>query len=239
MGSGGDGDTPGGVCQVLTGLLASPARDHRTACEVSRASGAESEYCRAADRPRVHHCQCRDREGFIDDFAVDGEGRWAGDGRELLTAAWNLLSARGMSTLRVVTAQADELKVAMLVAAGLQLVRQWWVKPIEAAEESGVAHGRVDGPGFSGILGPAPPVYDPGGPVLLADEISAEADLSALEEEAARMGSVLVVVPTEPDSDRERERALQDRAWTVASQWYVGKPHGGGSSAPAGPASRR
>jgi hypothetical protein len=32
--------------------------------------------------------QCRDREGFIDDFAVDGEGTWTGDGRELFTAAW-------------------------------------------------------------------------------------------------------------------------------------------------------
>lgn len=100
-----------------------------------------------------------------------------------------------MSTLRVVTAQADELKVAMLVAAGLQLVQQWWVKPIEATE----------------------------GPVLLADGVSAGADLSVLEDEAARMGSVLVVAPTEPDSDREP--ALQDRAWTVASQWYVGKRH--------------
>jgi hypothetical protein len=37
------------------------------------------------------------------------------------------------------------------------------------------------------------------------------------------MGSVLVVMPTEPDSDRER--ALQDRGWTVASQWYLGQPH--------------
>ncbi|MGB9280765.1 MAG: hypothetical protein WCB57_11895 [Pseudonocardiaceae bacterium] len=167
--------------------------------------------------------QCRDREGFIDDFAIDGEGTWADDGRELLNAAWDLLSARGMSAARVVTAQADEPKVAMLVAAGLRLVQQWWVKPIEAVEEAGVAHGRVDGRGFSGILGPAPPVYDPGGPVLLADRVSADADLSGVEDEAARMGSVLVVMPTEPDNDRER--ALQDSGWTVASQWYLGQPH--------------
>lgn len=59
--------------------------------------------------------------------------------------------------------------------------------------------------------------------MLLADRVAADTDLSVLEDEAARMGSVLVVMPTEPDSDRER--ALQDRGWTVASQWYLGQPH--------------
>ncbi|MDQ6938189.1 MAG: hypothetical protein M3140_10840 [Actinomycetota bacterium] len=167
--------------------------------------------------------QCRDREGLIDDFAIDGEGAWADDGRELLTAAWDLLSARGLSVVRVVTAQADEPKVAMLVAAGLRLLEQWWVKPIEGVNQGGVAHGRVDRSGFSGILAPAPPVYDPGGPVLLADRVSANTDLSVVEDEAARMGSVLVILPTEPGS--ERERALPDSGWAVASQWYLGQPH--------------
>lgn len=81
----------------------------------------------------------------------------------------------------------------------------------------------MDGAGFSGILGPAPPVYDPGGPVLLADRVCDDADLNLVEAEAVRRGSVLVVLPTGPDSGRER--ALQDRGWTVASQWYLGHPH--------------
>jgi hypothetical protein len=59
--------------------------------------------------------------------------------------------------------------------------------------------------------------------VLLVDRVSADADLNVVEDEAARRGSVLVVMPTEPGSDRER--ALQDRGWTVASQWYLGQPH--------------
>ncbi len=106
--------------------------------------------------------QCRDREGFVDDSAVDGQAAWTDDGRELLTAAWDLLSARGVSAMRVVTAQADEPEVTMLVVAGLHLVEQWWVKPVDAVEESGVAHGRVDGRGFSGILAPAQPNSQPG-----------------------------------------------------------------------------
>jgi hypothetical protein len=92
--------------------------------------------------------QCRDREGVIDDFAIDGEGTWADDGRKLLDAAWYLLAARGMSAARVVTAQADQPKVAMLVVVGLQMVQQWWVKPIEAVDAAGLADGRIDGPGF-------------------------------------------------------------------------------------------
>lgn len=60
--------------------------------------------------------QLRDREAFVDDFAVDGDGTWADDGCELLTAAWDRLCPRGVSAARVVTARADEPKVAMLVA---------------------------------------------------------------------------------------------------------------------------
>lgn len=132
------------------------------------------------------------------------EGTWADDGLALLSSAWDRLSAKGLLDLRVVSAQADELKVAMLVAIGLRLVEQWWVKPIEARDAPGVPAGRVDGPGFSGLLGPAPPVYDPGGPVLLADCVAVDGDLAVIEDEAARMGSVLVLIPTEPGSDRER-----------------------------------
>jgi hypothetical protein len=40
--------------------------------------------------------------------------------------------------------------------------------------------------------------------VLLADRVCDDADLNLVEAEAARMGSVLVVLPTEPDSGRER-----------------------------------
>ncbi len=165
--------------------------------------------------------QRRDGEGFVDDFAVDGEGTWADDGLALLSTAWDRLSAQGIRDLRVVTAQADEPKVAMLVATGLRLVEQWWVKPVEPRDGPGAPAGRVDGPGFSGLLGPAPPVYDPGGPVLLTDRVAVDADLTVIEDEAARMGSVLVVIPTKPGSDRER--ACQHGGWNVASSWYLGE----------------
>ncbi|PZS22217.1 MAG: hypothetical protein DLM61_26250 [Pseudonocardiales bacterium] len=108
----------------------------------------------------------------------------------------------------------------MLVGSGLRLAEQWWVKPLETTGP-GAAPGRTSGTSFSGILGPAPPVYDPGGPVLLADRVTDDVDLTVMEREAAALGAVLAVVPTKPAAEREQQ--LHQRSWTVASQWYVGR----------------
>lgn len=165
--------------------------------------------------------QRRGAEGFVDDFAIDADGTWSDDGSALLIAAWEQLAAGGADVLRVVTAKADETKVRMLEDRSLQLVDQWWVKPLRP-EGSSTTTGRVDGPWFSGILGPAPPVYDPGGPVLLADRLDDGCALAELESEAQRIGAVLLVVPTLPQADREQ--LLEQRDWSVASQWYLGQP---------------
>lgn len=45
----------------------------------------------------------------------------ADDGRELLQGAWDQLVVRGAGAMRVVSAQADEPKVEMLIAVG----RRW------------------------------------------------------------------------------------------------------------------
>lgn len=72
------------------------------------------------------------------------------------------------------------------------------------------------------MFGPAPPVYDPGGPVLLADRVAAGADLAVLTAGAVRLGAVLLVVPADPGSARARE--LAGRGARVASDWYLGQP---------------
>lgn len=165
--------------------------------------------------------QLRGAEAFVDDFAIDAEGTGADDGAALLLATWERLGAAGATGLRVVTARADEAKMRMLRDLSLVLVEEWWVKPVRATGPA-TASGRVDGTGFSGILGPAPLVYDPGGPVLLADRVDAQADLGVLEPEAAAMGAVLAVVATPPGSDQTRR--LEEAGWSVASQWYLGQP---------------
>lgn len=164
--------------------------------------------------------QLRGEEGVVDDFAVDQQPRWANEGRELVGGAWQALRALGATRLRVVTAKADFDKVSMLLAASLQLAEEWWVKEVRP---SGGANSprSVKGTRFSGVVGPAPPVYDPGGPVLLA-RLEPDADLAVLEAEAADLGAVLAVVAVAPSS--EYVQRLQHRSWTVASQWYVGRP---------------
>jgi hypothetical protein len=162
--------------------------------------------------------ELRGPEVLIDDFAVTGKGSWPADGAWLLDAAWEQAAAAGARTARVVTAAADGPKVALLASAGLALASQWWVKPITPVGPPAPA-GRVRGTGFAGRLGPTPPVYDPGGPVLLNDDLPGGGSLAAMEAGAAAMGAVLAIVPAAPD-----EQELAQRGWTVASRWYAGTP---------------
>jgi hypothetical protein len=81
----------------------------------------------------------------------------------------------------------------------------------------------VTGAGFSGLLGPAPPVYDPGSPVLLLSNLAGDAGLAGVEREAAGMGAVLLIVPAAPASARAAAIA-RSPGWTVASDWYLGRP---------------
>jgi hypothetical protein len=72
------------------------------------------------------------------------------------------------------------------------------------------------------LFGSAPPVYDPGGPVLLADHLADDTDAASLEAEAIRLGAVLLVVPAVPGTTQAREPS--GPGWPVASDWYVGRP---------------
>ena len=60
------------------------------------------------------------------------------------------------------------------------------------------------------------------GPVLLLDHLSDDADVTAVEREAAMMGAVLVIVPATPGSARAGQ--LRSPGWSVASDWYQGRP---------------
>ncbi|MGI9093268.1 MAG: hypothetical protein ACR2FF_07485 [Mycobacteriales bacterium] len=162
-------------------------------------------------------------DGLVDDFAVDADERWLDDGRRLLNSAWRSLREKGAGSLRVVSAERDLGKNALLDSVGLSLAEQWWVKTVTPTDhfERG---GAVDGDGFSAHLGPAPPVYDPGGPVLLLRRIDPEVPLAALEHRAAAWGAVLTIVP-EPAGDPRAEE-LRASGYAVASQWFLGVPHG-------------
>lgn len=141
-------------------------------------------------------CQGRPSEGFVDDFAVERAGLWDADGAALLLALADRLSAKaGVTSVRVVTAHADQPKVSMLQNLSLRLTEQWWVRELRPASSRSTPDGRVEGRGFSGIFGTAPPTYDPGGPVLLADRVAEDTEIAVVEREAAALGAVLAIIP--------------------------------------------
>jgi hypothetical protein len=166
----------------------------------------------------------RQAEGFVDDFAVGSAGSWAQEGTALLIEAAARMARTGadaITAMRVVTAQADLPKVSMLEHAGLQLVERWWVRGVRPTAEPGPPR-RVDGTGYSGIFSPAPPVYDPGGPVLAADRPAGDFDPEVMAGETAALGGVLAIVPAVPGS--ALDEALSRGPWTVSSAWYLGQP---------------
>jgi hypothetical protein len=116
----------------------------------------------------------------------------------------------------------------LLADLGLQLAEQWWVSTLSAlgaqrpTPRRYEAPRRIDGSGFSGLSGSAPPVYDPGGPVLLAERLGDETGAADLTGEAIRLGAILLVVPVRPATARARE--LAGCGWSVASDWYLGRP---------------
>ena len=95
-------------------------------------------------------CERRPAEGFHD-FTLTPLRRWDDDGAALLLAAAERLAADGIGTLRVVTAHEDQPKSALLRALSLSVAEQWWVHELLPAGAP-APPGRVNGPGFSGLL---------------------------------------------------------------------------------------
>ena len=156
----------------------------------------------------------------VDDFAVDHDDLWRTDGAQLAFGVWAARSFR-QTTLRVVTATADEPKRTMLRSLGLTVVERWWVKELNSAGAE-VIWGHVMLGSVSGLIVPAPPVYDPQGPVCLLNGIAA-ADAAVAADQAARRGAVLAIVPD--TSDRSVVAPIFESAgFHNPSEFYEGEP---------------
>ena len=160
---------------------------------------------------------------YADDFALDGGATWEVDGRTLVLAAWTEAKRRGATALRVVTAARDVPKVAMLTNAGMVVSERWWVRTLDADPPGTVYEGTVSGDGFTAVLSAAPPVYNPGGPVVLITAFSDAASLRMAELEATNSGVVLSILPIAAGS-LPHEHAARDAGYEVASEFYVGQP---------------
>jgi hypothetical protein len=161
---------------------------------------------------------------FVDDFAVDDDDRWATDGRALALEVWATASPQ-QSTLRVVTARRDEPKRTMLQSLGLTVTERWWVKELDPTGPSATWGPATIGAAPALII-PAPPVYDPGGPVcLLGDMDTSQAGLAATE--AAGLGAVLAIVQRKHDPPAT-EPELEMSGYHNPSEFYEGDPTAGG-----------
>lgn len=168
--------------------------------------------------------QRRPGEVFVDDFAVGSQDAWGGDGAALLLEACQRFEDRDkLRAVRVVTAHADKPKSAMLFDLSLRVAEQWWVRELRPSGQPDRV-GRIEHQDVAGVLAPAPLVYDPGGPVFLADGVAGcgSASTARIAERAAKLGAVLAVIPVEPGSERAAD--LREEGWHIASDWYVGWP---------------
>ena len=77
----------------------------------------------------------------------------------------------------------------------------------------------VEVDGARGRARPAPPVYDPGGPVLLVTELESTDALGRIEEVAASRGARVSVVTTARSADRDVAFLLQCAGYVVTTHF--------------------
>lgn len=140
----------------------------------------------------------------VDDLVV-AEGAWLDEGAALLQ---HVLAQT--ATVRVVVPDHEERRRTTVESLGLTAREVWWHRDLPLVQVRGDG-GKVQlsTAGASGRLVPAPPVYNPGGSVLLVTEVATAEALAALEDEAAERGATVSVVTQRPD-DLMRELLLVD-----------------------------
>jgi hypothetical protein len=141
---------------------------------------------------------------IVDDMAMESPDAWMTDGVELLRAA----EALGRP-LRFVCPLFERERAQAAKALGLDLVETWWHLDLPASGAPSLGSEDVSCDGGVGRLVVAPPIYDPGGPVLMVTRADHERALALVEEKAARAGATVSVVsqlPTDGSAARTGDR---------------------------------
>ena len=159
----------------------------------------------------------------VDDFAVEPDGRWPTAGRALLEAVMDSGALPAGAGIRVVTARRDTEKRQLLQACGLTVGSRWWVKELRPASPAAVGAVReVDLGTTTGLFVPAPPVYDPGGPVCLLGDVGPAAAVAAADR-AGELGAVLAVVTRTGAEVPPAEPALAAAGFDDVSEFFEGR----------------
>jgi hypothetical protein len=155
-----------------------------------------------------------ERSWLLDDFYVRSPDLWDSVGVHLLRSVVRTATDTDCERLIAVTAQRDLPKRTMLIRAGFKSAACWWVGTVKPP--TGVSVG-VDIPM---TIGPAPSVYDPGGPTALVRKIIQPSEIAEIERIAYAAKAVIAIVPART-TDHALQIALTERGYHVSSEWFV------------------
>jgi hypothetical protein len=159
-------------------------------------------------------------DGYVvDDFLVDSDDRWPTDGAALVR------TAAGGKSVRIVCPVHELGRYRLAKSLGLTVAESWWTHDLEPAGASGSAPEQISVDGTTGRLLPAPPVYAPGGPVLILSAVTSLASLAEAERRAAAAGCPVAVVPQRSD-DLSRAQLLTSAGYRRTTDYYDGVPQG-------------
>lgn len=154
----------------------------------------------------------------VDDTVVDPPERWADEGVRLLERAAET------APLRFVVPAHERERMDAALTVGLEPVEVWWhrdLEPLTGLHVVSEDHG-VSVEGATGQLVPAPPVYDPGGPVLLVTAVDSADALTRIQQSAARRGATVAVVTQDPAD--AGTGALLAEAGLVVTTYFLAAP---------------
>eukprot|EP01032_Pedospumella_encystans_P034647 gene34647-39174_t len=161
-------------------------------------------------------------------MAVEPAEHWASEGVALLRHA----SALGPIRFVVPGFESERLDAALDL--GLEPDDIWWHRDLEPFTGLNVVseHKSVSVEGAEGRLVPAPPVYDPGGPVLLVTSVVSPEALRRVEQSAARRGARVSVVP-QPPADTSLATLLNHAGYTLTTFFFSTPADGAGRTSGA------
>lgn len=156
---------------------------------------------------------------FVDDMALEDDSDWPTDGQALLRRAGET------GRLRFVCPVPERARTSTASAVGLANVESWWHRDLEPAADRVP---EVDDPVLivdeaKGRLLPVPPVYAPGGLVLLVTQVTSPDSLMRIEHEAARRGACVSVVTHQP-GDEQLAELLTTAGYKRTTDYYEGTP---------------
>jgi hypothetical protein len=154
---------------------------------------------------------------LVDDADVTGDGEWLVEGVQLLRYAQDR-----HGPLRFVVPTFESSRMDAARAVGLRPVEYWWHRDLGTASRAGTKNDPsllVDG--AAGLLVEAPPVYDPGGPVLFVTEVDDVGSLRRIEARGTALGAPVSVVRQAAD-DARLTRVLIEAGYALTTAFCEG-----------------